>query len=84
MRANKVLKIEFQNQNADFFWISRLAVLVNSFQESPEVVGIILKNVSLREGVLNCAGNENKKEESFECCKRCQAALSPRGQESLN
>ena len=25
MRANEALKIEFQNQNADSFWISRLA-----------------------------------------------------------
>lgn len=27
----------------------------------------------MREGVLNCAGDENINEDSLECCKRCQA-----------
>ena len=54
MRANEAMKIEFQNQNTNSFWICRLA---NSVLESLEATGIILNNF-VREG-------ENKKGDSM-------------------
>ena len=54
VRANEAMKIEFQNQNTNSFWICRLA---NSVLESLEATGIILNNF-VREG-------ENKKGDSM-------------------
>ena len=67
------LEIKLQERGSDSFCDFATTWLSNTDQGSIEVVGILLNNVPLREGVLHYDGGEIQEKDSPECGKQCQA-----------
>ncbi|KAF2347680.1 hypothetical protein FHG87_021564 [Trinorchestia longiramus] len=73
MQANQALKIELQNQNADSFWISRLADSPTLSKRALKLLVSFSTTYLCKKGFSTVLGMKTKKEDSFQCCKRCQA-----------